>query len=160
MKRLFLLAFLCLQATLMSADVVKGRVMDADSGEPLEDAMVEMWMYPIGENWIEREKLSTDSLGYFSHEVDYMAKMSLIINYFGYSELKKSFNVKGGQDTLDLGDLKLKMSAELLKELEVKGHAKRFFMKGDTVVFNPDAFHLEDGDRLATLLKKLKFPTL
>ncbi len=155
MKRLFLLAFLCLQATLMSADVVKGRVIDADSGEPLEDAMVEMWMYPIGENWIEREKLSTDSLGYFCHEIDYMAKVNITINYFGYNDLKKSFNVKGGKDTLDLGDLKLKMSAELLKELEVKGHAKRFFMKGDTVVFNPDAFHLEDGDRLATMLKKL-----
>lgn len=155
MKRLFLLAFLCLQATLMSADVVKGRVIDAESGDPLEDAIVDMWMYPIGENWIEREKLSTDSLGHFCHEVDYMAKMSIIINYFGYNDLKKSFNVKGGKDTLDLGDLKLKMSAELLKELEVKGHAKRFFMKGDTVVFNPDAFHLEDGDRLATMLKKL-----
>lgn len=155
MKRLFLLAFLCLQATLMSADVVKGRVIDADSGEPLEDAIVDMWMYPIGENWIEREKMNTDSLGYFCHEIDYMAKVNITINYFGYNDLKKSFNVKGGQDTLNLGDLKLKMSAELLRELEVKGHAKRFFMKGDTVVFNPDAFHLEDGDRLATMLKKL-----
>ena len=85
MKRLFLLAFLCLQAILMSADVVKGRVVDADSGEPLEDAIVDMWMYPIGENWIEREKLSTDSLGYFCHEIDYMAKVNITINYFSFS---------------------------------------------------------------------------
>ena len=144
-----------LQALLMSADVVKGRVIDADSGEPLPDAIVEIWMYPLGENWAQMDKLNADSLGIFTCEVDFMAKVNITINYFGYNDLKKNMNVAGGKDTLDLGDLKLKMSEELLKEVTVKGHAKRFFMKGDTVVFNPDAFHLEDGDRVAALLKKL-----
>lgn len=162
MKRIILLAFLCLLVQTLFADVLKGRVVDADSGEPLEGAIVDMWMFPIGEHWAEAEKMNTDSLGFFTREVNYMAKVSITINYFGYNDLKKSLNVAGGSsgnghkaDTLDLGDLKLKMSEELMREVTVKGHARRFFMKGDTVVFNPDAFHLEDGDRVATLLKKL-----
>ncbi len=144
-----------LQALLMSADVLKGRVIDADSGDPLPDAIAEIWMYPLGENWAQMDKLNTDSLGVFTCEVDFMARVNITLNYFGYNELKKSLSVAGGKDTLDLGDLKLKMSEELMKEVTVKGHAKRFFMKGDTVVFNPEAFHLEDGDRVAALLKKL-----
>ncbi|MCQ2196905.1 MAG: outer membrane beta-barrel family protein [Bacteroidaceae bacterium] len=162
MKRIILMAMLCLQAIIMSADVLKGRVVDADSNEPLPDAIVEIWMFPLGENWAQMDKLNADSMGVFTCEVDFMAKVNLTVNYFGYNELKKSLNVAGGTsgnghkaDTLNLGDLKLKMSEELMKEVMVKGHAKRFFMKGDTVVFNPDAFHLEDGDRVAALLKKL-----
>lgn len=40
MKRFILLAFLCLQVIIMSADIVKGRVVNADTNEPLEGAQV------------------------------------------------------------------------------------------------------------------------
>lgn len=155
MKRLFLLAFLCLQATLMSADIVKGRVVDADSGEPLESAQVEVLRWEG--NYGYQYNLSTDSCGFLSINTgNFMCRVRLTINYFGYEELKvKEFVAMGGKDTLDLGDLKMKMSGELLKELTVKGKAKQFYMKGDTVVFNPEAFALEDGARINELMKKL-----
>lgn len=40
MKRLFLLALVCLQALAMSADYQRGRVIDASDGAPLPDVTV------------------------------------------------------------------------------------------------------------------------
>lgn len=155
MKRLFLLAFLCLQALLMSADIVKGRVVDSESNEPLDGAQVQVTRVE-GNSWYMYD-MTTDTCGIITIDTgNFMCRVSLTVNYFGYEELKmKEFMAMGGKDTLDLGDIKLKMSAELLKEVTVKGKAKQFYMKGDTVVFNPEAFNLEDGARMSELMKKL-----
>ncbi len=155
MKRFFLLAFLCLQALIMSADVVTGRVVDADSNEPLDGAQVRVTMNE-GNRWYIYD-MTTDSCGVVTIDTgNFMRNVGLTINYFGYEELKmKEFIATGGKDTLNLGDIKLKMSAELLKEVTVRGKAKQFYMRGDTVVFNPEAFNLEDGARMSELMKKL-----
>ena len=42
----------------------------------------------------------------------------------------------------------------------VEGHARRFYMRGDTVVFNPEAFNMEDGERVSALLRKLPGVTI
>ena len=59
------------------------------------------------------------------------------------------------KDTLDIGDVELKISAQMLKMVEVKGHARRFTVRGDTIVFNPEAFHLQEGARLDELIRQL-----
>lgn len=156
MKKYFLLALLCLQALTMSADVVKGRVVDADSGEPLPDAKVQILMQEVGTYYAYMFDMAADSIGQFQWTVGGMSKVNVTINYFGYETLKKSFNCAGGdKDTLDIGDLRMKMSSELLAEVVVKAKVKRFVMKGDTVVFNPEAFNLDDGARVADLVQKL-----
>lgn len=156
MKRFFLLANLCLQALIMSADIVKGRVVDADTGEPLEGAKIDFYMKEVGTYGGMFIKMTTDSVGEFHWKVGAMSKVEITVNYFGYNSLRKTFNCAGGEkDTLNLGDLKMKMSENLLKEVTVEAKARRFTMKGDTVVFNPDAFHLDDGARVAELLQKL-----
>lgn len=155
MKRFFLLSFFCLQAVIMSADVVKGRVVDAESEESLEGATVHLGI-EIMNQYGYSYSITTDSCGQFQFTVGSMSKVSIKIDYLGYKSLNKSFNCAGGtKDTLNLGDLKLKITPELMKEVTVKGKVKSFYMKGDTVVFNPDAFNLDSGDRIATLLQKL-----
>lgn len=155
MKRLVLWAFLCFQSIVMSADVVIGRVVDAESEEPLEGAKLEIMVDRINQ-YVERRVGWVDSCGQFEFTISGMSKISLKIDCFGYKSLKKNFNCAGGtKDTLNLGDLKLKMAPELLKEVAVRAKAKSFYMKGDTIVFNPEAFNLDDGDRIATLLRKL-----
>ena len=155
MRRLFLLAFLCLQVVMMTADVVKGRVVDSDSREPLEGAQVQVIAWEGNRGYFH--DLTTDSCGILTFSTgNYMCRVNLTVKYFGYEELKlKEFVAMGGRDTLDLGDLKMKMSEAMLREIAVKGKAKQFYMKGDTVVFNPEAFHLEDGARVSELMKKL-----
>lgn len=155
MKRIILMAMLCPQTLLMSADVVKGRVIDSDSNEPLGSAQVEVQLQEDSHRMLF--SFHTDSLGVLSLDLGtMMCRASMTIKYFGYEELKvKDFMLLGNKDTLDLGDLRMKMSDELMKEVTVKGKARQFYMKGDTVVFNPEAFNMEDGDRVADLLKKL-----
>lgn len=155
MKRIFLLAFVCLQALAMSADIVQGRVVDSKTNEPLEGAQVRVTRGE-GNSWYIYD-MTTDSCGVVTFDTgNFMCSVGMTINYFGYEELKmKDFMAMGGKDTLNLGDIRLKMSAELLKEVTVKGKAKQFYMKGDTVVFNPEAFNLEDGARMSELMKKL-----
>lgn len=161
MKHFLILAFLCLQALSASADIVKGRVVDADSGEPLPDAKVQILMREVDSYRGYMVDMPTDSVGRFQWTVGSMSQVSVTVNYFGYETLQKSFNCAGGtKDTLDIGDLKLKMSSKLLNEVLVKAKAKRFVMKGDTVVFNPEAFNLDDGARVAELLKELPGVTI
>lgn len=155
MKRTFFFFLLCLQVLALSADVVKGRAVDSESGEPLQGVRVSIDVSIISEYRFVCH-LTTDSCGIFALPMNAMSRVKIELNYFGYEPLTTQFNCAGGtKDTLDLGDLKMKMNEEMMKELTVKGHAKQFYMKGDTVVFNPEAFNLEEGDRVARLLEKL-----
>lgn len=136
------------------ADVLRLRVVDADSGEPMESVSTNVFVHYV-EGYGVMYDTTTDSLGVLYLSSKDMVTYTLEFKYFGYDTLKKKYNVPGGKDTLDVGDVKMHMSEFLMKELRVEAKARRFYMKGDTVVFNPEAFNLDDGDRVATLLKKL-----
>ena len=47
------------------------------------------------------------------------------------------------------------MSPQMLKMVEVTGRTRRFTVRGDTIVFHPEAFHLQEGARLDELIRKL-----
>jgi len=63
----------------------------------------------------------------------------------------------GGADTthVDIGDVKMRMDALLLKSVTVKAKRKQFYMRGDTVIYDPQAFNLKSGDRIAKLISRL-----
>ncbi len=149
-----LLALLVAMAAL--ADVVKGRVIDAETKEPLPGANIVVEI--TGELYGD-DQLTADSLGLFVSPDWWTCvgniKASMKISYFGYHQVQKVTSLFEGNDTIDLGDIALKPSPELMKEVEVKGRMRRFTMDGDTVVFHPEAFHLEDGARLEELIRKL-----
>ena len=157
MKRLFLLALLSLQALAMSADFLRGRVIDATDGEPLPDVTVKCQ----GSNghWTILHDFTTDSLGCFFVDYESYAnetmRMEMSFEYFGYHMEKKNTMLVAGRDTVDIGDIRLRPFEGLLDEVTVKGRMRRFTMKGDTIVFNPEAFHLEEGERLGELIKLL-----
>lgn len=157
MKRLFLLALLSLQALAMSADFLRGRVIDATDGEPLPDVTVKCQ----GSNghWTIFHDFTTDSLGCFFVDYESYAnetmRMEMSFEYFGYHMEKKNTMLMAGRDTVDIGDIRLRPFEGLLDEVTVKGRMRRFTVKGDTIVFNPEAFHLEEGERLGELIKLL-----
>lgn len=154
MKHLYLLLLLFLAALAQGhAENVRGRVIDEHSGEPLPDATVQIVIeYARAGRNIYR--LTLDSLGCFCREVsgdDCRVEVSLI----GYHSRKVHFVAMEGTDTLDLGDIRLKPSDVYLRTATVNARAKRFVMRGDTVVFNPDAFQLSEGARLDELIRQL-----
>ena len=144
-----LLVILSLSA---SADVVKGRVVDTGTKEGLEGADI-MVTSSVGEAKSVNH-VTTDSLGQFTFVSNTM-KTEVVVSFIGYYEKTRRVVCMEGRDTVDIGDIELTPNEIMLQAVEVKAHAKRFTMRGDTIVFHPEAFKLEEGDRLEKLIAKL-----
>lgn len=153
MFRYFLLFILGILPFLSHADIIKGRVVDAKTQEPIDGALIEIEGEIIG---LCKFLTSTqsDSLGVFilnQGSDRLMAKFNMI----GYKSQTKHYTLLEGNDTIHVGDIALEPSDIWLREATAKAKARRFTMSGDTVVFNPDAFLLKEGERLETLLMQL-----
>lgn len=142
-----------------SAQHIIGVVVDEQTGEPLSDVGVNLFL-PLrhdGMSWgsvVFNRK--TDLAGIFTLDNRRSGRMEYELNYIGYRTMRKSLIVSGNDaDTLRLDTLRLRPSDILKNTAVVKGHYKRFIMRGDTVIFNPKAFKLEEGARLEELIEKL-----
>ena len=137
-----------------SADIIRGRVVDSDTKEPLPEASIKLTQKfgDYGTSWMYGK---TDSLGVFNMFAD--GKCTIEASMLGYYSKSKTVLVLSDsrKDTLDIGTIELKMSPQMLKMVEVTGHARRFTVRGDTIVFHPEAFHLQEGARLDELISKL-----
>lgn len=148
----FLMLLSALPATLR-ADVVKGRVVDAETQEPIPEATIELSQQTEWYTW--RSKIAADSLGCFSMRLGGRATLTAsMLGYYSKTKAVMGFSDES-TDTIDVGDIALRPSETLMKMLEVKGRARRFTMRGDTIVFNPEAFHLQEGARLDELIRQL-----
>ena len=150
---LFLALVALLIGTTTRADIVQGRVVDSETKEPLPEAQIKFVQNSDNGWWVM--SMTADSIGCFS--IFASGRGSIEVSMLGYYSKSKpvlAFS-DSRKDTLDIGDIELKMSPQMLKMVEVKGHARRFTVKGDTIVFHPEAFHLQEGARLDELIKQL-----
>ena len=157
-KQAIITALLALVAMFISttahADVIRGRVVDAETKEPLSEASVKSTQR-FGDYGYSMTSTMTDSAGVFN--VYASGRCTLEVSMLGYYSKKKTVLAftDSHNDTIDVGAIELKMSAQMLKMVEVTGHARRFTVRGDTIVFHPEAFHLQEGARLDELIRKL-----
>ena len=85
---------------------------------------------------------------------DYIIKVSKE----GYNDLYAPYRAEFGARTAELKAPKLYMSREQVKELEeltVKASKIKFYHKGDTIVYNADAFSLPEGSMLDALVQQM-----
>jgi hypothetical protein len=145
---------LVMGAQMASADIIRGRVVDSETKEPLPDASITLTQKfgDVGTSWMYGK---ADSLGVFHMYAG--GKCTIEASMLGYYSKSKTVLVLSDsrKDTLDIGTIELKMSPQMLKMVEVTGHARRFTVRGDTIVFHPEAFHLQEGARLDELISKL-----
>ena len=135
------------------ADIVKGRVVDAETKEPLPEAQVAF--VERTDYGISVFQLRADSVGCFSFFAVRRGTIEVsMLGYYSKSKPVLAFS-DSRKDTIDVGDIELKMSAQMLKMVEVTGRARRFTVRGDTIVFHPEAFHLQEGTRLDELIRQL-----
>ena len=137
----------------VNADIVKGRVVDSETKEPLPEAQVSYVQNSDNGWWVMN--MTADSVGCFNFFAS--GRGSIEVSMLGYYSKSKPVLVfsDSRKDTLDIGAIELKMSPQMLKMVEVTGRARRFTVKGDTIVFHPEAFHLQEGTRLDELIKQL-----
>ncbi len=154
MKYIITTILLVFSVFIVHADILSGRVIDADTRETLPGATVQ-YMKQISETSYSVRTVIADTLGRFYFYTD--GRVELEVSMLGYYNKKKNVMALSDsrKDTLNIGDIELKMSSQMLQMVEVTGHAKRFTMHGDTIVFNPSAFRLQEGARLDELIKQL-----
>ena len=154
MKHSVLIILLIFSTLFVHADIITGRIIDTDTRETLPGATVQ-YMQQIGETSYSGSTVIADSLGRFTFYTN--GRVELTVSMLGYYSKKKNVMALSDsrKDTLDIGAIELKMSSQMLQMVEVTGHAKRFTMHGDTIVFNPSAFRLQEGARLDELIKQL-----
>ena len=93
---------LCLFASTatLQANIIRGRVLDAETGEPLEGAQVHV--NEAFEATTFFTKVSTDSLGYFHYRCGDMGRLTFTAKYFGYHDgTEKTIGIEGN-DTIRL----------------------------------------------------------
>jgi len=152
--RVLLLLCLVGSAALTRADIIRGRIVDSETGECLPYANVRFSLRLS--NAAIDTTLPSDSLG----RVQFHARRGaweMEVKLLGYETRRQRVMSFGDErtDTIDLGDIALRMLPEMLKMVKVEGRARRFTMRGDTIVFHPEAFHLEENARLDELLRML-----
>ena len=80
-------------------------------------------------------------------------KFILRLTSVGYETLDTPFEIKQNRQTeVNLGMLKMNPDSKLLNEVVVTGTKIKMVMRGDTVVFNADAFKLAEGSMLDALI--------
>ena len=158
MKRHFITTIiaLVLGVATAQADILKGRVVDADTGEPLQGAEVVFNEESLDMGSVMRSTIRTDSVGHFVFACKMeMSKLTITASYFGYHSQTVKRMGNNDRDTVTIDDFLLRMDEHLLSEVTVEGRMRRFYMRGDTVVFNPEAFKTQDGARLIELIEQL-----
>ena len=161
MGKTFIKVFIVLMLSIMqtaecSADTFKGKIVNAETGEILVGASVEGEINPQP-GWSCMTATETDSTGCFHLNGNMEGRIMFKFSMIGYKNFRKVDYSYGSEvkDTTDLGIIKLQPTALMLQEVNVTAKMPRITMVGDTIVFNPEAFKLKEGARLAELIKKL-----
>lgn len=161
-KDSYLLRWVFLTLTIMigkpgRSEIVHGFVADKDTHECLSEVLliVEHQMEVNGLIGKGQMCIYTDSVGHYKFLSGSAGTISAqLIGYKPQSMVYMAFS-NTAKDSVEVDTIFLEPSEIMLKAIEVKARAKRFTIKGDTIVFNPEAFHLKAGTRLEDLILQL-----
>ena len=148
----FLHLFVLMAAMLMSQLVfaqykITGTVLDSKDGQALPGATA-----TIEAEGGKPEGQSTDLDGKFTIRAK-SGKYKLKVVFLGYKEYTKEITVK--DEDLKVGTIRLKEDAKELKEVEAVGVLRRQEQRGDTTVFNAEAFKVNPDATTEDLIKKM-----
>lgn len=132
-----------------SNSVVSGIVTDKESGEPLQNATLQLYSLPDS---VFKAGTASDTEGKFSFSVS-DSKYYLRVSFVGYLTLEKSVSLQKGK-SLDLGNIALSTDAVALKAAVVTSEVPPVTAVEDTLVYNTAAFRVPEGSMLEELIKK------
>ena len=157
------------QCALAAGYDVAAKVRDKASGIDITDALyriillpdsttavsgetVTKWLTGSSDNWTEHREA-----GFTARNLDSDNDYVLEITADGYEPLYLAIDPSGlgkRESVLNLGYLELKR-AQRLDELTVTATKVKFYNKGDTIIYNADAFQLAEGSMLDALIAQL-----
>ncbi|MBO4500267.1 MAG: outer membrane beta-barrel protein, partial [Bacteroidaceae bacterium] len=158
MKKFTILSVLLLSMTLAASAQnrgnlsIKGSLYDFGSAEPLYPANVSVLSLPDS-TFVNGAASAEDG----SFTVTGLSAGNYVVRceFIGYVTTEKSFTLRSGNRTMDLGRITLKEDAQVLKEVAVTAALSKVQMVNDTVVFNSEAFKMPEGSSLEELVRRL-----
>lgn len=147
--------------------LLKGTVLDSYMHEPIEYATIRVLQLPdstlIGSGaadiWTGQPDGSDKTYtGGFAFVIPRNGRCAVEISASGFQKewVDVDFDsIPSRQYAVDLGTFYLKPPARELGEVVVKASLVKFYNKGDTLVYNADAFKLAQGSMLDALIEQL-----
>ena len=130
------------------AAVVSGRVTDKIRGEFLPMATVTLT--DASGKYVASTVSGAD--GRFSISGVASGEYVMKVTYLGYKETSRPVRLSGGNVSVSV---EMEEDTHVLSELEVKGRATRATQKGDSLVYNAEAFKVLQGSTAEDLLSKM-----
>lgn len=145
---LFIIALMTVTLGALAQGRVSGTVLDRADNQGLPGAQATFTPAEGGKTI----GTSTDLDGNFSIKVD-NGKWVVKIAYVGYTSYEKTIEVNG--EDVKLGTIRLKTEDKKIDEVKVTGVLQRQEQRGDTTIFNADAFKVNPDATTEDLIKKM-----
>ena len=140
-----LLAALSLQAQ----RTITGKVMDGD----LDEAVIQATVALLKSDSTMVTNAVTNMNGQFKMTAPRDGNYIVRITYVGYTTHTQAVKVAG--QPLNLGTITIKPDTKMLKGIEVVKNVAKVVSKGDTLIFNADAYKTPEGSVVEELVKRM-----
>ena len=149
MKRLLVIFLVSISTmTAFAQGTVSGTVVESDTKEAVIQATASVLS---GEKVIANAVTNTD--GAFSIKVPRDGKFTLRITFVGFKTYTKAITIEG--KNVGAGTIQLEPDAIMLKGTTVTAHLAKVQSKGDTLIFNADAYRVPEGSVVEELVKRM-----
>lgn len=155
MRKILLLAFfICCQVAMLHAQgMLKGRILDSASKQPL--ALATVTVFKAADTAIITYRLSDPEGNFKIPGIPADLNCRAVISFSGYAIFRKEFTINAGQSTFDMGEIQMTPDAKSLDEVLVIAERPPVVVKKDTIEFNASAFKTLPNALVEDLLKKL-----
>ena len=134
--------------TAFAQGTVSGTVIESDTKEAVIQATASVLS---GEKVIANAVTNTE--GGFSIKVPRDGKFTLRITFVGFKTYTKAITIEG--KNVGAGTIQLEPDAIMLKGTTVTAHLAKVQSKGDTLIFNADAYRVPEGSVVEELVKRM-----
>ena len=150
MKRfLFTMAVVFLALSLQAQRTITGTVVEGDTQESVIQATVSL----LKADSTKAANAVTNMNGQFTLTAPADGKYIVRVTYVGYKTLNKNVTVAG--KPVNLGKMTINVDAVMLKGATVTSHLAKVQSKGDTLIFNADAYRTPEGSVVEELVKRM-----
>ena len=157
MKKLVFCAVLLFVCTLnllaqSKTITVSGRVIEAETKEPVEMATVQLLSLPDS---AQASGIVTQRNGYFSLPKVSAGKYVLRVAYLGFNTQNIPLTLNSNATEKNVGTISLGVDAVMLKEAVITAEAPQVTVVEDTLMYNTSAYRVPEGAMLEELVKKI-----
>ena len=132
--------------------VITGTILEAETGDPLEQATVRLLSLP--DSALVKGTVSVAE-GKFSLPVRKAGHFLLSVSFIGFETFYKPVELPAPGGRLAMGNIKIGENSLVLGEAVIEGKAPEVVLKEDTVEYNADSYKLPASSMVEDLLKKL-----